>query len=201
MKGRSTEIVLTPRWFLVFVLLGWLFVLVGVVFLLFAIVEIAVFLSGGAQIPGVVIGALSGVALAAGVGIPTLLFGIWLAGIRTKMTCSNGSQYITVTRGEFPIFLPSLRTKRISREEARTAFVEAETREGTSPSTYQTYWYTEYLIKVRLLLGGTLKIFNAGLKRRRAEDLVRRIREFLGEPIPSAVPERPKDAYALSYRG
>ena len=83
----------------------------------------------------------------------------------------------------------------------RSIWVIHYKREGTSPSTYETYWYTEYLIKVRLLLGGTLKIFNAGLKRRRAEDLVRRIREFLGEPIPSAVPERPKDAYALSYRG
>jgi len=176
MKDSAAQIILNSGGILVVVLFGWLFVIIGVVFVLFAIVLIAEFVSGTDIIPGAA--DLSLAWLEAGIGIVVIPFGIWLAGMRTKIARSRGSDYITVTRGEFPIFLPSLRTKRISREEARTAFVQAERREGQSPSTYESYWYTEYLIKVRLLSGETLKIFNAGQKERRADDLVRRIREF-----------------------
>jgi len=187
-KRSSAQIVLNSRWTLVLVLFGWFFVATGVVFVLVAIFATSMFLSGAEPIEGVVSGDLSMAAIMAGIGIPVVLFGIWPAGIRTKMTCSPGSEYITVTRGQYPIFLPSLRTKRISRKEARSAFVRSVRKSSSGTPTGGFGWtpggaWTEYVIRVRLQSRKTLEIFNAGRKKQRAGDLVRRIREFAGDAL------------------
>lgn len=178
-KHSSMQIVLTPWWILVFVSFGWLFVLAGVLLVLSAVPIIAYCLFGVVLFTTPVQPwSLSDLWWTVGVGIPILLLGIWFAGLRTKMKCSPGSAYITVTYGMFPIFLPSLRTKRISREEARTAFVQAETRSTMDSSSRVTSSYTVYAVKVQLQSGLTLTIFDAGRERQAAEDLVQRIREF-----------------------
>lgn len=174
MKRSSAQIVLSSWWNLVVVLFGWFFVVTGAVLVLLAIFAAYMILSGAEPIEGVVLEDLSLVAIWAGIGIPTVVFGIWFAGSRTKMTCSPSSEYITVTRGQYPIFLPSLRTKRISRKEARSAFVRSVRKSSSG---------IEYVIKVRLQSRKTLEIFNAGRKKQRADDLVRRIREFAGDAL------------------
>lgn len=190
MKDNVTKTILLPTkglspWgVLVVVFVGWFFVLVGVLFVLFAVASIAYILSGVVLLRGFEGVSLGEFWLFIGLAIPFLLLGIWLAGLRTKMTCSTSSGYITVTRGVFPIYLPSLRTKRISREEARTVFVDAETRARES-FTGETSSYNVYVIKVRLSSRKTLTIADAGRKRQRVEDLVRRIRELAGEGSPS----------------
>jgi len=189
---------ISPWGVLAVVLIGWVLVLTGLFFVLFAIASIAYILSGAVLLRGFEGASLAEVALFAGLGIPILLFGIWLAGLRTKMTCSTSSGYITVTRGLFPIYLPSLRTKHISREEARTAFVDGETRSRDSLSG-ESSWYTVYVIKVRLLSRKTLTIADAGRKRQRADDLVRRIRELAGSQKLDEVGEiRAKSRLKLS---
>lgn len=192
MKDSSAQIVLNSRWILVVLLFGWFFVVTGLVFVLFAIVATSMFLSGAEPIEGVILGDLSVAGIMAGTGIPVVLFGIWLAGLRTKVTSSLGSEYIRIARGQFPIFLPSLRNKRISREEARSAFVQSIHKSssgyympnGTSSGSWSPGGeWTEYVIKIRLSSRKTLEIFNAGRKSRRADELVRRIREFAGDAL------------------
>ncbi len=159
MKDGSTKIILSPRWVLMFVFMGWFFVVLGVFLLLSVVVTLA------------------DVAVFTWVGVPFILFGIWLAGLGTKMSWQPGSKYITVTRGMFPIFLSPLRTKRISRAEAQRAVLQTNTHKwGTM--TGQVVRSNVYSVNVPLLRGGTLTIASVGRNERRAVDLVRRIRNF-----------------------
>ncbi len=56
-----------------------------------------------------------------GVGLFSVLGGIWGMGLNTKVMFNQPPGYMTVTRGAIPVFLWFLRTKRISREELRSA--------------------------------------------------------------------------------
>lgn len=58
-----------------------------------------------------------------GAGLFSVLIGIWFVGITTKVTFDQPSGYMTVTLGHIPIFLWFLRTKHISKKEARTITV------------------------------------------------------------------------------
>lgn len=56
-----------------------------------------------------------------GTGLGIVLFGIWMMGLNTKVMFDQASGHMTITRGAIPVFLWFLRTKRISREELRSA--------------------------------------------------------------------------------
>ena len=48
-----------------------------------------------------------------------------MVGMTTKVTFDKPPGYMTVTRGHIPLFLWFVRTKRISKEEARSVFVRS----------------------------------------------------------------------------
>jgi len=56
-------------------------------------------------------------------GLFSILGGIWMVGMTTKVTFHEQLGYMDVSRGNCPLFLWFLRTKRISRDEARSVFV------------------------------------------------------------------------------
>ncbi len=56
-----------------------------------------------------------------GAGLGLVLVGIWMMGLNTKAIFNQSSGHMTMTRGAIPVFLWFLRTKRISREELRSA--------------------------------------------------------------------------------
>lgn len=107
----------------------------------------------------------------AGFGVFFLLIGIWLVGTTTKVIINEPSGYMTVTRGHVPLFLWFLRTKVISREEARSVFV----RSVEKSQEYGTR--TEYQVRVTRRSGKKVKLYE-DLKRDKADYLAKRILEF-----------------------
>jgi hypothetical protein len=94
-----------------------------------------------------------------GAGLFPVLVGIWFLGITTKVTFNQPPGYITVTLGHIPVFLWFLRTRRISREDARNSTV------------------TGYpLVKIVMKSGKELKLWTYPLDE--VEPLAQRIKEF-----------------------
>jgi len=105
-------------------------------------------------------------------GVIFTLLGIWIVGMTTKVKFDKPPGYMTVTRGHIPVFLWSLRKKRVSREEARSVFVG---------SVLHEYWWRErtaYEVMVVTKSGKEVKLCDAGWKRDKADYLVKRILEF-----------------------
>lgn len=166
-KDSGSEIALTiPVWARV---IAWILLLFGV-----GLVPAA--LMGWAGDPS---GANGEKWIPAGFGLFFVLLGIWMVGMTTKITFNQPPGYMTVTLGKWPLFLWFLRTKRISKEEARSAFVRSVKRmvsggDWNMPSSSR---HTAYQVKV---------VMNSGKEVTLHEDwnpdvsnyLARRISEF-----------------------
>ena len=104
-----------------------------------------------------------------GINAFMFLFAIWLLGSTTKITLLPG--YIVVSRGHIPLFLWFLRTKYISTDEAKSAFVDTEPWE-TEASRGETY-----LVRVVRESGKSVTL-HEDQDYDVAHHLVQRIREF-----------------------
>ncbi|MFC1958462.1 hypothetical protein ACFLV6_00860 [Chloroflexota bacterium] len=87
-----------------------------------------------------------------GVGLFTILLGIWLVGWITRVTFDQLSGYIIVSQGAIPIFLWFLRTKHISKGEAQSIRIFGGAQ--TNP-----YTVTAYVLKVVMKSGKKLLLF------------------------------------------
>ena len=97
-----------------------------------------------------------------------------MVGMTTKVKFDKPPGYMTVTSGYCQLFLWFLRTKRISRDEARSVFVSsAERMAGSSGETA-----TGYNVMVIMSSGKESKLYDAGWKKDKADYLARRIAEF-----------------------
>lgn len=110
-----------------------------------------------------------------GGGLFAILLGIWLVGWITKVTFNQPSGYITVSQGAIPVFLWFLRTKRISKGEARSVFVR--TFGGTVHTITGASTRTGYDVKVVLRSGKEARL-HADWNQDAADHLKRRVLEF-----------------------
>ncbi len=108
-----------------------------------------------------------------GAGLGLLLFGIWFVGWTTRVTLDQAVGYMTVTRGHCPLFLWFLRTKRISKEEARSVSVCSE------PDKYFGS-VTAYHVMVTMSSGKEVKLYD-DWKYHKADYLAKRILDFAQE--------------------
>lgn len=106
-------------------------------------------------------------------GLPVAWYGILLVCWKTKVSFNQPLGYIAVTWGHISPFLWFLRTKRISREEARTArFSASELPRGQGGST------TKYQVKVSMKSGKELVLHRAYWNGDEAKELTRTILDF-----------------------
>ncbi len=108
-----------------------------------------------------------------GASLGILLLGIWFVGWTTKVTLDEALGYVTVTRGHCPLFLWFLRTKRISKDEARSVFV------GSEKEKYFGVM-TGYEVMVTMSSGKELQLYD-DWNSDRADYLVKRILDFAEE--------------------
>ncbi len=111
----------------------------------------------------------------AGFGLLFILLGIWMAGMTTKVTFDKPPGYITVSRGHCPLFLWFLRTKRISREEAKSAF-----------ACVIDHWWDEHShheVRVVASSGKEVKLLDGGRYQDVANYLAKRIEDWAKEAV------------------
>ena len=158
-NGYQTVIVYRGRPTLV---LGVLFILAAPGLLAFLLVSV-LFLSAP-------MGALGGIAIV----VLSAVAGIWMVGAVTRIDFSQYAESISVTRGHVPLFLWFQRTKRVSREDAKTARVRPLARLDR----------IFYLVEVAIDSDGVLRLYD-GDDPGQAEDMVRVIRRWSGvESVP-----------------
>jgi hypothetical protein len=97
-----------------------------------------------------------------------LLLGIYYLGWRTKVTFNQPPGYITVTRGHIPIFLPQLRRRCISREEAKSVYLRSVGRNLGGGG-----WRTAHEVRIITEAGKELTLCDCW-KRDKVEYLVQR---------------------------
>jgi len=161
-KGSKSQIVIKmPWWFRVF---SWPILLVGMLVLLWGLAGI---LAGAAEAFWI-----------SGIGLLVVLFGIWMVSMTTKVIFGQPPGYMTVTRGHIPLFLWFLRTRVISKEEARTAFVRTFLR-----NTWDRWggMATAYELRVVTRSGKEVKLYDGGWKGNKAGYLAKRILDFAQE--------------------
>lgn len=164
-KGSKSQIVIKMPWW--FRVIFWLILLFGAPLFL---VGLGAIIAEGANtdlwIPGLI-------------GLLFVLLGIWMVGMTTKVTFHHPPGYITVSRGHCPLFLWFLRIKRISTEEARTAFVRTVQR--NTWSTMGSSTATAYEVRVTTKSGKEVKLYDGGWKSDKADYLAKRILDFVQE--------------------
>lgn len=101
-------------------------------------------------------------------GLALVWWGVSLVGRRTKVTFNRPLGYMTVTPGHISLLLWSLRTKRISSKEARTAHFHVDKRGSTRM----------YQVKIVMSSGEELTLHDENWEGDKADYLARRIREF-----------------------
>ncbi len=161
-KDEGSKIVI--RLLVLFYVAAWILLLFGVG-LVFGVVLVPAALMEWAGDPS---GANGEIYWIVGTGLFLVLLGIWMVGITTKITFNQPPGYMTVTLGMWPLFLWFLRTKRISKEDARSAFV----RSGEPAS-----WHTAYQARVVMESGKEVTLVEDG-NPSVSNYLVRRILEF-----------------------
>lgn len=114
------------------------------------------------------------------IGLLLSLVGIWMVGMTTKAAFNQLLGHITIARGHVPLFLWFLRTKRISREEARSVFVDSIQRWVYSGGTTGGR-VTVYAVKVITSLGKKPTLYDGGNSRGAADYLAKRILDFAQE--------------------
>jgi|AP95_1055475.scaffolds.fasta_scaffold28930_2 hypothetical protein len=121
-QDTDPRIVLKKRWAL---RIGWIMVLAAPLLLAILLVKVA---TGEDELGATVLIAV----------VPVLaLLGIYLAGTTTTVTFHTYTDSMTVIRGSIPLFMWWRRTKRISRQTARTAFVTSVAATEHSDTLYQ----------------------------------------------------------------
>ena len=115
MTNRQSEMVIRPDW--VVTTTGWFFLMAGLGSLAFTISEVWTLPPIDERV-GLKISDPLGYLLGGGLTIVFFLLGIWLVGMTTKIVFDQDSQYLTITRGKIPMFLPDLRIKRIKKVHA-----------------------------------------------------------------------------------
>ena len=127
-QDTDPRIVLKKRWAL---RIGWIMVLAAPLLLAILLVKVA---TGEDELGATVLIAV----------VPVLaLLGIYLAGTTTTVTFHTYTDSMTVIRGSIPLFMWWRRTKCISRETARTAFVTIVAATEHSDTLYQVEVITE----------------------------------------------------------
>ena len=164
-KGSKSQIIIKMPWW--FRVIFWLILLFGVPLFL---VGLSAIIAEGANtdlwIPGLI-------------GLLFVLLGIWMVGMTTKVTFHQPPGYMTVSRGHCPLFLWFLRTKRISTEEARTAFVRTVQR--NTWSTMGSSTATAYEVWVTTKSGKDVKLYDGGWNSDKVDYLAKRILDFAQE--------------------
>ena len=160
-KDTQSEIVVRKSlWWRVFM---WFFTGLATMF----------FIAGLVQSLGGELGAL----IMAGIGLLFTLLGISFVRMNTKVNFNKPFGYITVARGNYPSFLWSLRTKVISREEAKSVFVypvEGGFTDGFGNTTTRT---VSYRVTVVMLSGKEIMLHDDG-RADVADHLAKRILGF-----------------------
>ncbi|GAF94374.1 unnamed protein product [marine sediment metagenome] len=147
-------------------MIGYLILLTGVVFTSLFIVAVVVALVRGTT-------ALPFLILILVLGFPIIWLGTLFSFHTTKVFFNHELGHIIVTRGHISPLFQFLRTKRISREEARTArFLAKEVRRGQGGSTIK------YEVTVLEKSGMKLVLYSANWGGDEAKELTRRILDF-----------------------
>lgn len=165
----ESQVVIKPPWSRV--VIGYLILLMGGVFTSLFVVAMVVAL---VRSPIVDFSkALPWLILIIVLGLPLIWFGTLFSFRTTKVFFNHELGHIIVTRGHISPLFPFLRTKRISREEARTAhFLAKEVRRGQGGST------VKYEVTVLMKSGIRLALHLANWKGDEAKELTRRILDF-----------------------
>ena len=108
----------------------------------------------------------------AGFGFLFIVLGIWLLGLTARVTLNKSLGHITVERVFVPLFLWFLRTKHISRDEARSVFVDSIEKSDEYTSG------TVYAVKVIMSSGKKATLYDGGFKSDVAVYLAKRILDF-----------------------
>ena len=184
MTNRQSEMVIRPDW--VVTTTGWFFLMAGLGSLAFTISEVwalpLIDERVGSKIPDPL-----GCLLGGGLTIAFFLLGIWLVGMTTKIVSDKDSQYLTITRGKIPMFLPDSRIKRIkkahaawvnpiSQSQAPVSINVRKGRIGRNSLEIRTtdHSRTEYEVKI-----GDLTVVNMGKNKDMAEEWVQWIEEIV----------------------
>jgi hypothetical protein len=161
-QDSGSEIVIKMPWW--FRVVAWGELLCGILLLLVGLARLPV---GEMQDPG-------DMWFMVGFGVFFVLLGIWMVGMTTKVAFSLAQGDMTISRGSIPLFLWFLRTRRISREEARSVFVHSADRSvGGYGGTKQAYE-----VRVVARSGKEVKLYDGGWNQDKAAYLARRIRGF-----------------------
>ena len=179
MTNRQSEMVIRPDW--VVTTTGWFFLMAGLGSLAFTIFA-PTYERVGSKIPDPL-----GYLLGGGLTIAFFLLGIWLVGMTTKIVSDKDSQYLTITRGKIPMFLPDSRIKRIkkahaawvnpiSQSQAPVSINVRKGRIGRNSLEIRTtdHSRTEYEVKI-----GDLTVVNMGKNKDMAEEWVQWIEEIV----------------------
>jgi len=121
-------------------------------------------------------------------GLLFIMLGIWMLGVTTKVTFNKSLGDINIARGHVPLFLWFLRTKCISREEARSAFshsVQQWVSTGSTSGGTATFYET----KVIMSSGKELKLYGGGTNQDVAAYLAKRILDFAQEVEVKSSPD------------
>jgi len=160
----ESQVVIKPP--LLRLVIGYLILLAGVVFTSLFVVAIVVALGRGQT-------ALPFLICIIVLGLPIIWLGTSLSFRTTKVFFNHELGFIIVTRGHISPLFQFLRTKRISREETRTAhFLAKEVRRGHGGST------VKYEVTVLVKSGMRLVLHSAHWGGDEAKELTRRILDF-----------------------
>lgn len=174
-KDTQSEIVIRKAR-MVFRVLAGLMALIGMMFFIAGLVH---FIAGLVQSLTEVDSAyLIGAGIMAGIGLFVALLGNSLRTMSTKINFNIPPGYITVTLGYYPSFLPSLRTRVISREEAKSVFVYP-VEHTVIPLFGNPYTHTSsYRINVVMLSGKEITL-HTDARQHIANRLAERILDFV----------------------
>ena len=172
-KDTQSEIVIRKAR-MVFRVLAGLMALIGMMFFIAGLVQ---FIAGLVQSLTEVDPAYL---IMAGIGLFVALLGIYFMTMSTKINFNIPPGYITVTLGYYPSFLPSLtlRTRVISREEAKSVFVY----------TVEHELYNSYRINVVMLSGKEITL-HTDVRQHIANHLAKRILGFAIGDSEASLPE------------
>ena len=124
----------------------------------------------------------------AGIGLLFTLLGISFVRMHTKVNFNKPPGYMTVVRGNYPSFLRSLRTRVISREEAKSVFVYPVQSTGTNMlGTVYTHIFS-YRVNVVMLSGKEVTLYDE----RRADVANHLAKRILGWAIGDSEASRQK---------
>ncbi len=162
-KDSQSEIVIKQsQWIYVG---GWGILLFGLLFFIGYLPSILADLNSETLIP-------------TGFGLFFVLLGIWIVGWTTKVTFDKPPGYLTVSRGNWPLFLWFLRTKRFSRQEVKSVFAYSR----------DPWWWTyegSDMHEVRAVAnsGKEVILCNVGWKHDIASYLANRIENWANEAV------------------